>query len=151
MHELGSIYSLTRVHKTFQCNGIVELSFPVIQSWQCWQLGNFVQLLMRTRIHSSTMCTIHCSSHLPEGMSAQGVFVWEGVCPGGGSVCLGGFCPGDCTPPWTEFLTHARENITFPQLRLRIGSGYQWNWLWYKFTFFGRFELEQRWLIIIYV
>ena len=23
------------------------------------------------------------------------------------------------TPPWTEFLTHACENITFPQLLLR--------------------------------
>ena len=22
-------------------------------------------------------------------------------------------------PPWTEFLTHASENITFPQLMLR--------------------------------
>ena len=38
----------------------------------------------------------------------------EGVCPGG--VCLGG---GVHLPPLTEFLTHACENITFPQLRLR--------------------------------
>ena len=59
---------------------------------------------------------------------------------GGGGVCLGreclprgvsaqgGVCWG-CTPPgprgrhplpmWTEFLTHACENITFPQLLLR--------------------------------
>ena len=44
------------------------------------------------------------------------------------SGCLGGCLPrregclpGGCTPPplWTEFLTHACENITFPQLLLR--------------------------------
>ena len=56
-----------------------------------------------------------------------------GVCPGGclpmGGVCQGvypsmhweGGCLLQCmlgyTPPWTEFLTHACENITFPQLR----------------------------------
>ena len=45
-----------------------------------------------------------------------------GVCPGG---CLPrGVCPeGGCTsppPPWTEFLTHACKNITFPQLLLRV-------------------------------
>ena len=35
----------------------------------------------------------------------------RGVCPGGG-VCVH-------LPLWTEFLTHACENITFPQLRFR--------------------------------
>ena len=48
------------------------------------------------------MRTVRCSDHL-------------------GGVCLeGGVCPG-CTQLslWTEFLTHARENITFPQLLLR--------------------------------
>ena len=39
------------------------------------------------------MRTIHCSSRLPGG--------------------------GGCLPLWTEFLTHACENITFLQLRLR--------------------------------
>ena len=72
----------------------------------------------------------------PRGMSAQvGVSAWgvsaqggclpslsrgcllrQGVCPGG--VCL--VCPGGRHPSlWTESLTHACENITFPQLRLR--------------------------------
>ena len=46
----------------------------------------------------------------------------KGVCPGEG--CLPRGClPKECwdTPPskWTEFLTHACENITFPQLLLR--------------------------------
>ena len=44
-----------------------------------------------------------------------------GRCPGG-SVCLGVSTQGRVytSPlPWTEFLTHACENITFPQLRLQ--------------------------------
>ena len=81
-----------------------------------------------------------------EEVSAEGVCggvclfqcVCWGVCPGG---CLPGGVQGvsaegvhpqqkppghtplfiACwdTPPWTEFLTHACENITFPQLLLR--------------------------------
>ena len=40
------------------------------------------------------------------------------VCLGG--VCIGGVCLGGVhLPPWTEFLTHACENITFPQLLFR--------------------------------
>ena len=74
---------------------------------------------------------------LPRGMvSAQGVVSAHrggGWCLSGGvvsaqggqvsaqrGVCL--VCPGGCLPSlflWTEFLTHACENITFPQLRLR--------------------------------
>ena len=44
---------------------------------------------------------------------------------GGGGFCLWGekgvVCQGGCTPPspWTEFLAHACENITFVQLLLR--------------------------------
>ena len=58
-----------------------------------------------TRMHSSMMRTIRCSSHLPGGVSAQGGYLsnW-GVYT---------------SPPGTEFLTHTCENITFPQLRLR--------------------------------
>ena len=37
---------------------------------------------------------------------------------GGGGVYLVGCTPP--LPPWTEFLTHACENITFPQLLLRM-------------------------------
>ena len=68
-------------------------------------------------MHSSRMRTVHCNGHL-------GV----GCLPGG---CLPRGClPGECIPacngadtpllqPWTEFLTHACENITFPQLLLQ--------------------------------
>ena len=46
----------------------------------------------------------------------------EGVsaCQGGVFLPGGGCLPDTPAPPvWTEFLTHACENITFPQLRLR--------------------------------
>ena len=70
---------------------------------------------------------------LPEDV-CQGVFAWGvsaqgGVCPGGvcpgwmsaqGGVCISQHAMGQTSPlPWTEFLTHACENITFPQLLLR--------------------------------
>ena len=55
-------------------------------------------------MHSSRMRTVDCSGR--RGGAAAGV-----------SAQMGGVCPG--RPPWTEFLTHACENITFPQLLLR--------------------------------
>ena len=62
------------------------------------------------------------------GCLPKGVPAWGG-CLGGGA-CLGGCLPGGgvlsrggrvYTSPhlWTEFLTHACVNITFPQLLLR--------------------------------
>ena len=94
-----------------------------------------------TRMHSSGMCTIHCSGHLGgvcPGEVCLGVFAQVGVCPGvfaygvfakgvyvQGGVCLGGclskkgVCLGGVHPLWTEFLAHACENITFLQLLLR--------------------------------
>ena len=52
------------------------------------------------------------------GVSTAGGVYPTGVCPGGGeSACLPG---GMHLPlPPTEYLTHACENTTFPQLRLR--------------------------------
>ena len=73
-------------------------------------------------MYSSRIRTVHCSIRLLAGVSAR-----EDVCPGG--VCpAGGVCPGWCLPAreggladtlQTELLTHAYENITFPQLRFR--------------------------------
>ena len=86
------------------------------------------------------MRTVRCSGRLGGGLPEGG------VCLGGGDICLGegGVYPlgteadtpplppdpevdtprprGRHTPPWTQFLTHACENITyitFPQLLLR--------------------------------
>ena len=54
------------------------------------------------------------------GVSAQGRVSARGVSALGLSVWGGGVCPGGVhfppSPPWTEFLTNACENITFPQL-----------------------------------
>ena len=100
-------------------------------------------IYITTRMHSNRMRTVCCSGHwgdvwpggclvwlgcLPRGVSAQGISVWGDVCPGS-SVQGGVFHPalGDgvsapvhagihTLPLWTEFLTHACENITFPQL-----------------------------------
>ena len=59
---------------------------------------------------------------LPRGCLARGVSAWGGVWPGGslpGRGCLPRGCLPPTPPPWTESLTHAFENITFPQLLLR--------------------------------
>ena len=80
----------------------------------------FFVLNHKTRMHSSRMRATHL---LTVSRSAQ----W-GICLG--VVCLGGasaqgdVCPMACwdtpRPPWTEFLTHACKNITFPQLLFRV-------------------------------
>ena len=53
-------------------------------------------------MRSSRIPTVCCSDRLGGGCLVRGVFAW--------GVCLGG---------WTEFLTHACENIIFPQLLVR--------------------------------
>ena len=86
--------------------------------------------LCETRMHSSRMRTVRCSGHrgwggLPMGGVCLGGSAW-GCLPGAGCLprgsCLGGVYPsmqwGRHPPLWIEFLTHACENITFPQLQL---------------------------------
>ena len=76
----------------------------------------------KTRMHSSRMHTVRCSGHLGErvvvcqGVSALGVCVYLGRVSAQWCLPRGAHLP---LPPWTEFLTHACENITFPQLLLR--------------------------------
>ena len=90
-------------------------------------------------MHSSRMHTVHCSGYVggvcPGWVMPKGGWCLPkgGVCLGGcltrGSVCLGGVCPeGVYTTPLpllTQFLTHACENITFPQLLLRMVNMYK--------------------------
>ena len=91
-----------------------------------------------------------CNNMLNQECIPVGCLSSAGLAVGGGCLsgrclprgCLpGGVCPSACwdsqppgqtrgvsalvhagihTPLWTEFLTHACENITFPQLRLRM-------------------------------
>ena len=46
-----------------------------------------------------------------------------GYLPGpGGYTWSGGCVPGQVLPPWTEFLTHASQNITLPQTSFAGGN-----------------------------
>ena len=86
-------------------------------------------LILKTRKQSSRIRIVRCSGRLGGVGEGVCVCVSRGVCVSGECVCRGGVCPGVCvsqhpmgqTPPplWTGFLTHACENITFPQLLLR--------------------------------
>ena len=45
-----------------------------------------------------------------------------GVPAQGECTCLGGVPAWRVPPPWTEFLTHANENITLPQTSFAGGN-----------------------------
>ena len=68
------------------------------------------------------MRTVGCSGRL-KGCLARGVCLPRGCLPKGRISAQRGLPGGlvsaqGVTPLWTEFLTHACENITFPQLLL---------------------------------
>ena len=66
-------------------------------------------------MHSGRMIPSTAVTVCWEGVSAQRGCLPGGVCPRGVSAW-----GGVHLLPWTEFLTHACENITFRQLRLRM-------------------------------
>ena len=82
-----------------------------------------------TSMHSSRMPTARLLSVSPS-MHCGGdvcLWSWRGICSWRGRLSLvqgeGGCIPaynGADSPLCTEFLTHASENITLPQLRLRL-------------------------------
>ena len=88
-------------------------------------LGKILHSWYYSCIYSSHVCDQFLESSVCLGtVSARG-----DVCQGG--VCLGGDCPGGVSqhameqippPLWTEFLTHACENITFPQTTVADGN-----------------------------
>ena len=73
------------------------------------------------------MHTVRCSGHLRGGVCLGGCLSEEGVCLRGMSAWGGvsawwvhtPWTRRQMFPLWTEFLTHACENITFPWLLLR--------------------------------
>ena len=63
------------------------------------------------------------------GVCSGGVYLVLGGVPGLGGVCSWGMylvpggVPGQVLPPlWTEFLTHAAENITLPETSFAGGN-----------------------------
>ena len=101
---------------------------------------------MRTTRLLPVSPSMHCSGGVPAWCGgvylpgAGGVPAWSGWCtclvPGGVPGPVGGTClvlgdvPGLGSvpvrvlppPPWTEFLTHASENITLPQTSFAGGK-----------------------------
>ena len=80
-----------------------------------------LELFTTKRMHSRRMRTVRSSSRLPgEGDVCPEGCLPRGCLPGWGE---GGVCPVYPSihwvkhPPWTDFLTHACENITFQQVR----------------------------------
>ena len=77
-------------------------------------------------MHSSRMRTARSLTVSPSMLCSGGCLVWgvpgPGGClpgPGGGiSACT----EADTRPVWTEFLTHACENITLPQTSFAGGK-----------------------------
>ena len=88
-HQVSDNTGQPRVHT--ECHG--SFTLPDSDS----RFPSYIE----TRIHSSRMRTVCCSSRLP----------------GGGGLTVGVYTSP--LPPWTEFMTYACENITFPQLRSR--------------------------------
>ena len=101
---------------------------------------NFILVLLCAKINFPYLKKIFKHECIQVGciLSTSVAFCWGEGCLHMGGVCPGGVCPGGCLPrrlsarglclprgggvctppPWTEFLAHACENITFPQLRL---------------------------------
>ena len=89
-------------------------------------------------MHSSRMRTARFSSHICPPWSAYrdvpgGCLPWECLPWGCLPRRVYTLCPlhaGIHPPPWTDWMTHACENITFPQLLLRTVisflGGYHW-------------------------
>ena len=108
-------------------------------------------ILCRTILHSSRMHTARALTISRGGVPvwSRGVYlpgpggwyvpgprgctclVWGVYVPGPGGVPAwspgGGAVPGQVLPPWTEFLTHASENITLPQTSFAGGNNSDWS------------------------
>ena len=87
----------------------------------CWKCSTIIKIQMRTRMHSSRMRTARsltvsrsiCHVCPPPHTPPYHALVPCHACPLP-HIPPCHTCP---PPPWTEFLTHASENITFPELR----------------------------------
>ena len=73
--------------------------------------------------------------------------------PGGGCTCLdpGGGVPAQVLPLWTEFLTHASENITLPQTSFAGGENTTFKILLRKETKGLRIRSHYEVLIVLFI
>ena len=93
-------------------------------------------------MHTAHLLTVSPNMHRARGVSAPRV-----VSAPGGCLLPGGVCSQGClllargvvsqhalrqTPLWTEFLTHATENITLPQTSFAGGKNIRYMSLLYR-------------------
>ena len=99
---------------------------------------------------------------LPRGISAQGgvwtrgVCLWSGVPPGGGclrrGMCVSQHALRQTPPPlWTEFLTHACENITFLQLCCGLSKCVHYKWFSLQLNFLKLSYKSEKKSFLLYV
>ena len=117
-----------------------EKIFLAVIFWTVFVYRFVMRVLFNIRMHSSRMRTVRRSG-CPGGGCPGGVCPGVCVCVSGGGVSRRGFCPGYVsregavcvsreggvqgvsathTPPPVNKITDACENITFPQLLLRM-------------------------------
>ena len=82
---------------------------------------------MRTARLLPVSPSMHCSGGCTclGGVPARGVYLPGGLPARGGVPAQRGVPAQVLPPPWTEFLTHATENITLPQTSFAGGKNMQ--------------------------
>ena len=89
-----------------------------VPAWGCTCPGDVLACGEGHTCLGGTCLGVYLLGYLSRGSTyLEGVPAW-----GSGSTCLGGV-PAQVLPPsWTEFLTHATENITLPQTSFAGGN-----------------------------
>ena len=126
IYVLGGTWTRVRVCRTVCCLTVWTTQVRLCQIHLCateiwseklsyfWQQKLLSTNISVTRMHSSRMCTARSSSRPGGGGVSTYIPLGPAPPPGPGPPVPG--TPRARHPPlWTEFLTHACENITFPQ------------------------------------
>ena len=137
LHKSKLIYFFINYTKCWQIDVFVSFCVEtnlILRGNNLWSCRSYMQLIY-IEIQQSNQCHIKqecnpvgCVLSAAVAMSIPACTGKGGVCLG--VVCLGSVCPGGCLPggcvcpgglprEGIEFLTHACENITLPQLRCR--------------------------------
>ena len=114
------------IKRVLHCTTLCIVRF--IDGLICWRCRFLDFNIFNTRLHSSRMRTAHSLTISPSMLCLGGGGVWS---LGRGSYALGGawsrgwWYPSmhwGRPPLWTEFLSHASENITLPQTSFAGGK-----------------------------